>query len=141
MSSSAVGIVPGSGVTPLSICQTGLGGDPSGLCVTAQLLGATDDELAQVGTGMLDPEVLLDSLAGGSAPPVTVQSSTSDILLGGIGSGIDTLSDPVGGTGILESAEAEAGSLVTWLKTNWWVIAVVIVAILAVVAWGYGGFR
>jgi hypothetical protein len=164
--SSAAGLVAGSGLTPLEAC-----GLVSGICTTLQAEGATDQDLINVGAGVIDDTDLLNELTENYNAPVTPSTSTDYDSL--VGTGLDTLSDgtlgalslfggpsttAIGNTAIVgatsgaatvatvasnavTAVQNAANSLATWLQNNYIWLIVGVVAVLLLLVWAYGGFK
>lgn len=148
--SSFVGIVPGSGVTPLSLCAA-----RSGICGTLQSLGASDEQLEQVGSGAIQDTDLLNQLTGNYATPADATPQydiiglAADALIPG---GVPGSSLPTTVSDVSNAAKNAANNatdylsqlwakIMAWFKSNWIWIAVVIFVIIAIAAWGFGGFK
>lgn len=147
MSSVGFGIVPGSSQSGYDLCVNALG---DGTCSTLQSLGASDDQLGEVGTDS-DPSgaamTLLNSLtgettsSGSAATPAenTPASSITDEILGAPGSVIN---------GAASAANSAANAVANWwnqaeawLQSNWiWIVAAVIGFVLLIV-YVYGAGR
>jgi hypothetical protein len=130
MASTAYGIVAGSGVTPLSACESSPYG--GGLCSTLQALGATDQQLLGVAEGTIDPVALMDELTGGAPVPFNVASSASDEVLGTIGAATSTVQDTAA------SVVSGISGIGTWFSSNILWIVLGIVAILVILVFAYG---
>lgn len=109
------------------------------MCDTLQALGATDVQLGLVGVGSVDPMQLLDELTGNAAAPVVPASSTTDIVLGGIGATGEAISQ--GASNVASTITGGLSGIASWFSSHWiWLVAGII-AVLLLAVWAFGGFK
>jgi hypothetical protein len=127
---SSTFVVPISG-SGYDLCVNNVG---EGTCDTLQALGATDEQLALVGSGTVDPVTMMNEVASGTnsagaiAPPVVPASSASDIVLGSLGSAGTAVSNATSGfVATITNALSGLGQYAIWIVVG--IIALILVAL------------